>query len=128
MVVIYSGSGVLNLAHGAMAMLGAYLFVDFRFDRGWSFWPAFLLAVGLVVVPVVAAALLGGFTSVWLTLLGSFAVGIGEAEVTQYVHQQGVEWSLPFLVIVLVLVVRGKTLPTRGFYAERLPAVGTGRI
>ena len=35
---------------------------------------------------------------------------------------------MPFLVIILVLVVRGRGLPLRGSITDRLPRVGTGRV
>jgi ABC-type branched-subunit amino acid transport system ATPase component/branched-subunit amino acid ABC-type transport system permease component len=278
MIVTYAGSGVLNLAQGALAMFGAYCFRQFRFVDHWSFWPAFLLsvlitagigvamyqvvmrplrhasslakvaatlgllltlqgtaaivwaantlfiraslpqnlyrwhginiplsrmlmfaiAVGitaalwavsrytrqglairgsavnpraaaslgwsadamataswaigsglaavagiliapisgldisgitLLVIPAVAAGILGQMSSYWLSLTAAITIGIGEAELTNYLPQvQGIEWSLPFGLIVLILVLRGKGLPTRGIYVERLPEVGTGRI
>ena len=45
MIVIYAGSGVLNLAQGAVAMFGAYCFRQFRYVDHWNFWPAFLLSI-----------------------------------------------------------------------------------
>ena len=35
---------------------------------------------------------------------------------------------MPFLVIIVVLVIRGRGLPLRGSITDRLPRVGTGRI
>ena len=35
---------------------------------------------------------------------------------------------MPFLVIIVVLVVRGRGLPLRGSITDRLPRVGTGRV
>ncbi len=46
LIVIYSGSGVLNFAQAAMATLGAYLYFEMRYIHGWGFWPAFLFGVG----------------------------------------------------------------------------------
>lgn len=45
LVLIYRGSGVVNFAHGAMAMSAAYIFYEFNRVDGWSFWPAFLVSV-----------------------------------------------------------------------------------
>ena len=36
--------------------------------------------------------------------------------------------AIPFLLILLVLVVRGRGLPLRSHVGERLPKLGTGRI
>jgi branched-subunit amino acid ABC-type transport system permease component len=45
LVLIYRGSGVLNFAHGAFAMVGAYAFWQCHFVDGWAFAPAFAVAV-----------------------------------------------------------------------------------
>ncbi len=57
LVLIYRGSGVVNFAHGAMAMSAAYIFYEFDRVDGWSFWPAF-------VVSVLILAGVGTFTQV----------------------------------------------------------------
>ncbi|MET0324518.1 MAG: branched-chain amino acid ABC transporter ATP-binding protein/permease, partial [Ilumatobacteraceae bacterium] len=36
--------------------------------------------------------------------------------------------SLPFAVIILVMVFRGAALPIRGYFLQKLPGVGTGRV
>src|SRR5690606_4922030 len=45
-VLIYRGSGVINFAHGAMALFGAALFSELRDDHGLHFFLALILAVG----------------------------------------------------------------------------------
>ena len=40
----------------------------------------------------------------------------------------GLSSSLPFAVIVLVLLFRGTSLPARGHFLQRLPRVGSGRV
>src|SRR6185436_4129409 len=50
LIVIYSGSGVLNFSQAAMATLAAYLYFETRFIHGWSFWPAFVFAVGAITI------------------------------------------------------------------------------
>ena len=92
----------------------------------------------IVTVTAMAAALLGGFRSFPLTLLGGLVIGIGEAAVTRYRFDiqnfigigelPGLERGIPFLLILLVLVVRGRGLPLRSHVGERLPKLGTGRI
>src|SRR5262245_11929347 len=54
-VVIYRGSGTVNFAHGAMAMVGAFLFWELRSNHGFPFPAALLLAVA--VVAAIGAAL-----------------------------------------------------------------------
>jgi sulfate-transporting ATPase len=80
--------------------------------------------LALLIIPALAAALVGGFSSFPLTLVGGVALGIAESLLNNYVTQQGWARSAPFLVIVIVLIVRGTSLPVRGFVQERLPAVG----
>ena len=49
-IVIYRGSGIVNFAHGAMAMVGAFVFWELHELRGWAFWPALCFAVPLVAL------------------------------------------------------------------------------
>jgi ABC-type branched-subunit amino acid transport system ATPase component/branched-subunit amino acid ABC-type transport system permease component len=100
-----------------------------------------LSAVTFTIVVTVAglgAALLGGFQSFPLTLVGGLIIGIGEAMATLYggdiqdlLHQDlitGLSRLPAFLVIFVVVVVRGRGLPLRSHVAERLPKLGTGEI
>jgi sulfate-transporting ATPase len=89
----------------------------------------------LLVVPGVAAALVGGFRSFGLTLAGGLAIGVLESEVaflqtkvSDPTALAGWGRAVPFLVIILVLVVRGRALPLRSETIERPPAVGDGRV
>ena len=97
----------------------------------------------VVTVSALAVALIGGFSSFPLTLLGGIALGIAETEVLTYssdistfLHDTlgiengatGLQRALPFLVIVVVLVVRGKALPLRSHVLERLPDLGSGVV
>ena len=100
-----------------------------------------LSAVTFTVVVTVAglgAALLGGFHSFPLTLVGGLIIGVGEAmatlyggDITDLLHQDlitGINRTPAFLVIFLVVVVRGHGLPLRSHVAVRLPRLGTGQI
>lgn len=92
----------------------------------------------LVTVSGLAAALLGGFASFPLTLIGGLLIGVGESlatlyqqDITDFFHQDsltGVTTAVPFLVILLVLVVRGRGLPLRSHTTDRLPRLGTGVV
>src|SRR5262249_12436605 len=82
----------------------------------------------LLVIPALAAALVGGFSSFPLTLLGGLAIGIAESEFARYVHTPGWAKSVPFLVIITVLVIKGRALPLRGEGTERPSELGTGRV
>ena len=94
--------------------------------------------VVIVTVSALAAALLGGFRSFPLTLLGGLLLGVGESLVVLYQDNlrellgmetlTGVNRAVPFAVILVVLVVRGKGLPLRSHVSERLPKLGSGEI
>lgn len=81
-----------------------------------------------VVLAALAAALVAEFRSFPIALAAGLAIGIGESELTRFVDQPGVSKSLPFAVIVIVLLVRGRALPVRGHFLQKLPRVGSGRI
>jgi len=85
-------------------------------------------ALTIILIAAMAAALLGGFSSFWLTLVGGLAIGIMQSEVTHYFAVQGAADAVPFLVIVGVLVIRGKGLPLRSHLLEHLPKLGPGRL
>ncbi len=92
----------------------------------------------VVTVAGLGAALLGGFQSFPWTLVGGLIIGVGEAMATLYrndiedfFHQDqiaGLDRMPAFLVIFLVVVVRGRGLPLRSHVAQRLPRLGTGQI
>jgi len=89
----------------------------------------------LLVVPGMAAALVGGFRSFWLTLAGGLLIGVLESEVAYLQTKMsdpsalaGGGRAVPFLVIIIVLMVRGRALPLRNEAAERPAEIGTGRV
>jgi ABC-type branched-subunit amino acid transport system ATPase component/branched-subunit amino acid ABC-type transport system permease component len=82
----------------------------------------------LIVVDALAAALLGGFVSFPVVLVAGVVIGIAQSEMAFYVSQAGWSDALPFLVIILVLLIRGRALPVRGHVLERLPRLGTGQF
>ncbi|MEY9211751.1 ABC transporter permease [Thermobifida halotolerans] len=58
LVTIYRGTGVLNFAQGAVAMICAYVFFALRDDLGWHTVPAVLLTLAFSVLLGVAFYLL----------------------------------------------------------------------
>jgi sulfate-transporting ATPase len=88
-----------------------------------------VLTFTLLVMPAIAAALVGSMSSFTLTLAGGLMIGVLQSEATRYASSvQGLSDSIPFLLVIVILLVRGRALPLRSFVAERLPSVGTGRI
>ena len=84
-----------------------------------------------LMIAVLAAALVGGFQSFGLAVGAAIIIGSAQAVLSAYdvtlQNATGVPgWSqvLPFVVIVLVLVLRGRSIPERGFLLNRpLPKV-----
>ena len=84
--------------------------------------------LALLVVPAMAAALVGGFASFPLAFAGALLIGIGESLTTRYVSNPGWSDSAAFLLIIVVVLIRGRGLPLRSFVLDRLAAVGSGRV
>jgi ABC-type branched-subunit amino acid transport system ATPase component/ABC-type branched-subunit amino acid transport system permease subunit len=82
----------------------------------------------LLVLPAMSAALLGGFASFPLTFGVAVALGIAQSLIGRYVPQVGWSSAAPFIVVVLVLIWRGRVLPLRSHVLDRLPAVGSGKV
>jgi branched-chain amino acid transport system permease protein len=90
-----------------------------------------LTPIGLtaLVVPALAAALIGGLRSVPIAVAGGFALGAVETLLKAKqgdwfppILENGVPQTLPLIVIVAVLFLRGRSLPIRGTVEEkRLP-------
>ena len=91
-----------------------------------------LTPVGLtaLIVPALAAALIGGLRSVPIAVAGGLILGAVQTlldvkRIDWFTGpllgwlQNGVRSALPLIVIVVVLFLRGKSLPTRGAVVER---------
>ncbi|MTD17108.1 ATP-binding cassette domain-containing protein [Nakamurella sp. YIM 132087] len=86
-------------------------------------------AMPLLVIPVLAAALIGRLSSFWWTFGGAMIIGVLQSLVSRYVDfVPGAMQAVPFLVILLLLVVRGQGVPARSTGKQTLPTLGTGRI
>ena len=92
----------------------------------------------VVTIAGLAAALLGGFNSFPLTLVGGLIVGLGESLATLYKSDiqdflsqsniTGLNRAAPFAVILAVVVIGGRGLPLRSHVTDHLPRLGTGQI
>jgi sulfate-transporting ATPase len=81
-----------------------------------------------LVLAALAAALVASFTSFPLAFISSIVIGVIETELTSYVAQPGLAQSVPFIVIIVVVILRGQALPLRDFFLQRLPQIGDGRV
>jgi ABC-type branched-subunit amino acid transport system ATPase component/branched-subunit amino acid ABC-type transport system permease component len=85
-----------------------------------------------LVLAAMAAALVAGFRSFPIAFVAGMLIGIAQTELNRYAvpHSWGVgfDQAVPFVVIVIVLIVRGQALPLRDYFLQRLPSVGSGRV
>ena len=82
----------------------------------------------LLVIPAMAAALVGRFSSFPMTLFGAVIMGSLQSILSDKVSAPGWPQAVPLLVVAAVLVLRGRALPLRSHVLERLPSVGSGRL
>ena len=109
----------------------------------WALGSAVACVAGILVIPIItlqvtsmtslvlaamAAALVGEFKRFPIATAAGFALGIGQALVGRFSHQDGLGPSLPFILIILMMVFRGRSLPLRDHFLQKLPTVGSGRM
>ncbi len=76
--------------------------------------------ITFLIVPALAAALVGGFDSFVLTAIAGIALGVGQSALVKlqgdwtWLPDIGLQQGLPLVVILVTMAVRGQTLPTRG--------------
>jgi ABC-type branched-subunit amino acid transport system permease subunit len=85
----------------------------------------------LFVVPALAAALVGRFESFWITALAGLLIGCAQSEIEKlitvwtWLPQQGLSDAVPFVVIIVVMALRSRSVLARGGdIAERNPSIG----
>src|SRR5207302_6116039 len=91
-----------------------------------------------LVLAATAAALVAGFQSFPVALAVGVAMGILQTEVDRYIstlnysgwgfNTPGWGRSVPFLVIVVWVVIRGQALPLGDYLLQRLLTIGSGRF
>ena len=109
----------------------------------WALGSAVACVAGILVVPIItlqvtamtslvlaalAAALAGDFKSFPLATATGFALGIGQTLVGRFSDQPGLGQSLPFILIIVLMAIRGRSIPLRDHFLQKLPTVGTGRM
>ncbi|GAF47636.1 branched-chain amino acid ABC transporter permease/ATP-binding protein [Rhodococcus wratislaviensis] len=73
----------------------------------------------LLVIPALAVALPSAFSSFWIATGAALLLGVVQSEIARFwTHDsptiQGMQQALPFLLIILVMVARGRAVPGRG--------------
>ena len=115
-------------------------------STNWAIGSALAALAAILVAPIIAlevssvtslmlaclaAALVAKFRSFGTVFLASVCLGVAQTEIIRWASAPqlaGLSESLPFVVIIVVLAVRGQAIPLRDFLLERLPAVGSGRV
>lgn len=85
-------------------------------------------AATILVIPFLAAALVGGLRSFPLAVAGGIGIGVIQSVLTKYVPTPGLPDSVPFLIIILLLAMKGRVIQERGGTIHRVVPVGTGKI
>ncbi|MFJ1968139.1 ATP-binding cassette domain-containing protein [Streptomyces sp. NPDC087903] len=138
------GLGTTAVAENENAAASLGWSADLIATANWGLGSALAGLTGILIVPVIglsvtglttlllsalAAALVGRFSSFPVTLAGGLVIGVVQSELTRFGSDvTGLASSVPFLFIALVLVARGRALPLRGTFLDRLPALGSGRV
>ncbi len=109
----------------------------------WALGSAIAAIAGILVVPIItlqvtamtslilaamAAALIADFRSFPVATGAGLVLGVGQTLVGRYADQQGLGPSLPFLVIIVFLVFKGRSLPLRDYFLKQMPMLGNGRL
>jgi sulfate-transporting ATPase len=84
--------------------------------------------LSLIVIPILAAAVIGGFSSFPITTIAGLALGIAQSEVTRYVSSPGWSTAVPFIFVTVILFLRGRSIAGREEAFGRMPSVGSGRV
>jgi len=85
-------------------------------------------ALVLTVIPGLAVALVGEFSSFWLVLAGGLLLGIAQSEAELYITTPGVADSAPFVIVIALVIFRGRLIPARGDDTGRPVRAGSGGI
>jgi ABC-type branched-subunit amino acid transport system ATPase component/ABC-type branched-subunit amino acid transport system permease subunit len=98
------------------------------------------VALSLLVIPALAAALVGGFSSFALTVGAAFLIGIGQTELQLFqidiasklgidpTSITGLPRVVPLLIVVIVTVAAGRSRPSRGEAGAKFPGPGSGQV
>ncbi|GAA1853192.1 branched-chain amino acid ABC transporter permease/ATP-binding protein [Pseudonocardia ailaonensis] len=81
-----------------------------------------------LVIGALAIALIAGFRSFPVAFAASVVLGVGQTLVTRLVDQPGAAAAAPFVVMIIVMTVRGKAIPLRDHPFAKQPRVGSGRL
>jgi sulfate-transporting ATPase len=96
--------------------------------------------LSIAVLPALAAALVGRFSSFALTVVAALLIGVIQSELSLFqpdiahafsvstASLTGLTEAVPLIIILVVTVFSGRARPTRGEMSARLPLPGSGRV
>ena len=82
--------------------------------------------LSLIVIPILAAAVVGGFSSFPITTIAGLALGIAQSEVTRYVSSPGWSTAVPFVFVTVILYLRGRSIAGKEEAFGRVPRLARG--
>ena len=82
----------------------------------------------LLVIPTLAAAVIGRFNSFTLAVVGGLGLGVVQSEMGFYIRTPGWTDAVPFIFIIAFLAIRGTQRVSRSTATQRFPRVGSGVI
>ena len=82
--------------------------------------------LSLIVIPILAAAVVGRFSSFPITFAAGLGIGVAQSEVTRWVSTPGWATAVPF-VFVAISVIRGHRIAGKADSFGRMPRLGGGR-
>ncbi len=84
--------------------------------------------LAMLIIPALAVGLIANFNSFPVVFAGAMGLGIVESLTSRYVDTPGLSASIPFILVVLVMVLRGRGIPLRSHVLDRMADVGAGRV
>ncbi|AFR49417.1 branched-chain amino acid ABC transporter permease/ATP-binding protein [Gordonia sp. KTR9] len=93
--------------------------------------PLIPISYTLFIVPALAAALVGNFSSIGPAVAAGLAIGVLQSEMTHlqstvsWLPQAGMAEIIPLILILVFLVFRGKPLPSRGAIVQNTLGTAT---
>ncbi len=87
-----------------------------------------LVTMSNLIVPALGAALAGSLVSFPLTVLGGMGIVLLQSVVSAHVDVRGAGAMSTFVIVVLLMVLHGQGIASRGYIGARLPSLGSGRV
>ncbi|MGW1546878.1 ABC transporter permease subunit [Streptomyces sp. NPDC002346] len=84
--------------------------------------------LAMLVIPALAVGLIANFSSFPIVFASAIGLGVVESLMGRYVSAPGWSASVPFIIVVVVMVLRGRGIPLRSHVLDRMIDVGSGKV